>query len=217
VSGDRGAPGVLAARAAVAGERGAAAADRIVRAALLTAFRARYGDLGATVVIRPYAHVSSPDIPAGLRYELVPSGPLLVARVATAADEARAAASAPAGGLGAARDAVLGNLATGPAGAIVGRDGAIAAFAESRLANAAVSAGTGLAGAELRPPSTLPPPGDRAGDVVMCRPLVLLQADGRTVRANPAAYLLRIVVLRDGRPFAPELVPDHMRCSELAR
>jgi len=213
--GDRGAPGVLAARAAVAAELGAAGADRIVRAALLAAFRARYGDLGATVVVRPYAHVSSADIPRGFRYELVPSGPLVVARVATGADEARAAASAPAGGLRAARDAVLGNLVTGRVGAIVGREGAVAAFAESRLANAAVSAGTGLAGADVRGPSTLPPPGDRAGDVVVCRPLVLLQADDRGVRSTPADSMLRIVVLREGRPFAPELVPDHLRCSDL--
>jgi hypothetical protein len=215
--GGRGAPGVLAAQAAVAAERGPAAADRIVRTALLAAFRARYGDLGPRVVIRPYADVSSPDIPRGFRYELVPSGPLVVARVATGADEARAAATAPAGGWRAAGDSVLGNLATGPAGAIVGREGADAAFVESRLANAAISAGTGLAGADVRAPATLPPPGDRAGDVVLCRPLVLLQADDRIVRSRPADYMLRIVVLRDGRPFPPELVPDRMRCSDLGR
>jgi hypothetical protein len=142
------------------------------------------------------ALVARPGSPLGVRVTAAATGEPAV-RVVTPRDEAAAGVPGARGGWAAALLSL-------------GRDAAgVAARRLHRVAGIAVDA-TGLLGGPDAPAPGRLPPGQRAGDVVLCQPYVVRVSEG-TGPAREAFAGVRLGVVRDGR-LVRDLLADTAAC-----
>jgi hypothetical protein len=197
LTGAPGAPSLLAARALLTADLGATRADVLLRGRLLARLAVLRGLEGSVDVSR----LATPG--AGLRLRAEPAGRPVVVGIATADDEPTPAGVDLRALDGSLPDAVGAALVHGaPAGL------ERAAHLISHAASAFDVASAVLTRLRLEAPG--PGPGERAGDVVFCRPyLAWWVRAGRQVYTRPMGALWRVAVLREGLLIADRIVTRH--------